>query len=29
MSDQSKQNVSRREFVRQSAQLAGAAIIGA
>src|SRR5687767_8264401 len=29
MSDQSKQNVSRRQFVRQSAQLAGAAIIGA
>ena len=29
MSDQSKQNVSRRDFVRQSAQLAGAAIIGA
>ena len=29
MSDQSKQHVSRRDFVRQSAQLAGAAIIGA
>lgn len=29
MSDQSKQSVSRRDFVRQSAQLAGAAIIGA
>src|SRR5262245_53841544 len=29
MSDKSKQNVSRRDFVRQSAQLAGAAIIGA
>ena len=29
MSDQSKHNVSRRDFVRQSAQLAGAAIIGA
>lgn len=29
MSDQSKQNVSRRDFVRQSVQLAGAAIIGA
>jgi predicted aldo/keto reductase-like oxidoreductase len=29
MSDQSKQRVSRRDFVRQSAQLAGAAIIGA
>src|SRR5262245_11012739 len=29
MSDQSKQNVSRRDFVRQSAQLAGAAIISA
>jgi len=28
MSDQSKQNVSRRDFVRQSAQLAGVAIIG-
>jgi predicted aldo/keto reductase-like oxidoreductase len=29
MSDQTKQNISRRDFVRQSAQLAGAAIIGA
>lgn len=29
MSDQSKQSISRRDFVRQSAQLAGAAIIGA
>ncbi len=29
MSDQTKQSISRRDFVRQSAQLAGAAIIGA
>jgi predicted aldo/keto reductase-like oxidoreductase len=29
MSDQSKQNVSRRDFIRKSAELAGAAIIGA
>jgi predicted aldo/keto reductase-like oxidoreductase len=28
MSDQIKQNISRRDFVRQSAQIAGAAIIG-
>ena len=29
MSDQTKQNISRRDFIRQSAELAGAAIIGA
>ncbi len=29
MSDQAKQNISRRDFIRQSAELAGAAIIGA
>jgi len=28
MSDQTKQNISRRDFIRQSAELAGAAIIG-